>query len=227
MWSACIHDWMKKGNLKVLAIKPGGNRTKIQPLFQEYLPDWWLVFPFLFTLIKRLRVSSLSLFFFLTLLVSFSDVKLQLVQLGLADCFPSPPTSSFPLLASFLPAPSLLSSTLLPLLWAKLLSLVLQLIKYSDYAKPQTAFLPVWSPLRYNLGLWSPFSAHIRIWYILRKSTEIIICTRETFQSFNSGLCFTFQRSVYILEEYRKEEVTPQLHVCFAFYSRFSKVLGI
>ena len=55
----------------------------------------------------------------------------------------------------------------------------------------------------------------------------MIICTQETFQGFNFGLCFTFQQSAYSLEEYRKEEVTPQLHVCFAFYSRFSKVLGI
>ena len=42
-------------------------------------------------------------------------------------------------------------------------------------------------------------------------------------QGFNSGPCFTFQQSVYILEEYFKEEVTLQLHVYFAFSSRFSK----
>ena len=69
------------------------------------------------------------------------------------------------------------------------------------------------------------FSEYLSIWYILRKSTEIIICSQETLQGFNSGPCFTFQWSVYILEEYYEEEVTPQLHVCFAFSSRFSKVL--
>lgn len=45
-----------------------------------------------------------------------------------------------------------------------------------------------------------------------------------TLQGCNSGPCFTFQQSIYILEEYCKEAVTT-LHVCFTFSSRFSKVL--